>query len=237
MYMCYNLTDSTGLCWLLKPKLIDGIKRFFIIVVEIEIYRRNNKGYYYSLINKSCCSPTLRAQVKQTFQDAVKTHANADTMIGVKGGSHIWQPVDHHIGREYHRRMQTYYVEWMASPAYNVYAENDRSVPVDVRCILLTKWAARCWRELEEERKAREEVVRLDPSAEPSRFFKAFRSTGCLITRDGTGDEHINPHSEIKGELKDQMQMGIKTPARLQEEEDKRAHPESFVICPAGSFV
>ena len=36
---------------------------------------------------------SLRAQVKQTFQDAVKTHANADTMFGVKGGSHIWQPV------------------------------------------------------------------------------------------------------------------------------------------------
>ena len=33
MYMYYNLTGLTGLCWLLKSKLIDGTIKFIIIII------------------------------------------------------------------------------------------------------------------------------------------------------------------------------------------------------------
>ena len=58
MYICvcthiiiYNVTGSTGLCWLLKSKIIEGIIKLIIINMNfIEIYRRNNKAYIIIII-------------------------------------------------------------------------------------------------------------------------------------------------------------------------------------------
>ena len=45
----------------------------------------------------------------------MKASLKAITMFGVKNGSHVWQPVDHHVGAAYKRKMDAYiyYVEWI----------------------------------------------------------------------------------------------------------------------------
>jgi hypothetical protein len=171
---------------------------------------------------------SLRSQVKQEFQDTVKSAVRADVLFGVKGGSHIWQPVDHHIGAAYHRMMDASYVDWMASDAD---AYGDNSVPVGDRRILLTQWAGAAYRALEETRKLREAAMVVDPAAKPSIFYSAFRSTGSLVTRDGTDDNYIRPHSEIVGELEEQFRNGIRSPAELLAEHERalREH-EDFII-------
>jgi hypothetical protein len=76
----------------------------------------------------------------------------------------------------------------------------------DIR-VLLTKWAGDAYRELEEEREALEEPCLPGvEGAEPSRIYKAFLRTGCLVTRDGTQDDQIRPHREIKDKVMDDFQ-------------------------------
>ena len=141
----------------------------------------------------------LKSQVKDDFVDAVKAK-NGHMMFGpkLKGATHVWQPVDHHIGREYGRLMGIYYDEWMAEQFDNIV---DGHVSASDRRILLTKWAGRAYRHLEQEREGCEKAVLEYPSAEPSRFFQAFVRTGCLVTVDGTQDEEIRPHGHIRGDL------------------------------------
>ena len=92
--------------------------------------------------------------------------------------------------------MDQYYCEWMASTEANNYFENHGgTVPVCKRRQLLTQWAGRAYRTLEEERQ------RCEVAGERSLFYKAFLRTGCLVTRDGTGDDEIHPHAEINGDL------------------------------------
>ena len=47
---------------------------------------------------------------------------------------------------------------------------------------------------------------------EPNRFYKAFLRTGCLVTRNGSQDDEIRPHREIKGELMDRFRALIRRP-------------------------
>jgi hypothetical protein len=156
----------------------------------------------------------LNSQVKKDFQDAVKKNARADVRFGVKKGSHVWQPVDHHIGVRYHVKMDEYYNEWMAEH----YMEDYRggSVPVEKRRQLMTQWAGRAYRFLEEERVMKEEARLLDPTAPHSCFYLAFLRTGCLVTVDGTGDEEIKPHNSIIGDLETKFRQGLATPEALQ---------------------
>jgi hypothetical protein len=128
----------------------------------------------------------------------------AKVWFGPPGATHVWQPCDHHLGREYGRRMGESYDLWMSNE-YEAIAEGKVSA-ANIR-VLLTKWAGDAYRALEEEREALEVpwlagVV----GAEPSRFYKAFLRTGCLVTRDGTQDEEIRPHREIKGKVMDDFQ-------------------------------
>jgi hypothetical protein len=168
----------------------------------------------------------LNSQVKQDFQDAVKENARADTKFGVKKGSHVWQPVDHHIGIRYHVKMDGYYNEWMAEQ----YMEDYRggSVPVEKRRQLLTQWAGRAYRELEEERAEREAARLLDPTAPYSCFYLAFLRTGCLVTIDGTGDDEIKPHTAIRGDLESKFRQELATPGDLQSR--LRGGDDSFII-------
>jgi hypothetical protein len=140
----------------------------------------------------------LGAQTAGPFLAAMK-EARATMKLGPKGATHVWQPCDHHLGREYGRLMGIYYDEWMASDFENIV---DGHVSAAERRILLTKWAGRAYRHLEAERGAAEQQWLADPvNNEPSRFYKAFLRTGCLVTADGTNDDEILPHREIKGEL------------------------------------
>ena len=53
---------------------------------------------------------------------------------------------------------------------------------------------------------------------ETTRFYKAFLrivpGTGyrCLVTRDGSQDDEIRPHREVKGELMDRFRALIRRP-------------------------
>jgi hypothetical protein len=66
----------------------------------------------------------------------------ATTMLGPAGATHVWQPCDHHLGRECGRRM--------AGDFENIV---NGKVSASARRILLTKWAGRAYLELEKERK------------------------------------------------------------------------------------
>jgi hypothetical protein len=155
---------------------------------------------------------SLRSQVKATFRDAAKTNARAHTIFGVKNGSHVWQPVDHHVGAAYHRKMDAYYVEWMASADGELYAQ---SVPVGKRRQLMTQWAGRAYRELEAARELAEEKQAADASSPPSMFYAAFLRTGCLVTADGSDDNEIRPHRSIAGELEEQFKSAILKPSAI----------------------
>jgi hypothetical protein len=114
---------------------------------------------------------SLRSQTKDTFAAAVKQHARGLTIFGVKNASHVWQPVDHHVGAAYHRKMDAYYVEWMASIEAESYTG---TIPVGKRRQLLTKWAGRAYRELEEKREEAERLRAEDPTKPPSMFYAAW---------------------------------------------------------------
>jgi hypothetical protein len=169
----------------------------------------------------------LKSQVKDDFVEAVKAK-NGLMVFGPKGATHVWQPVDHHIGREYGRLMGIYYDEWMAEQFDSIVGGH---VSAGERRVLLTKWAGRAYRHLEQEREECEKAVLQDPSAEPSRFFKAFLRTGCLVTRDGTQDEEIRPHAHIKGDLLANFKRRIHSPQQLQRRVREQEQPEEqFVL-------
>jgi hypothetical protein len=133
----------------------------------------------------------LKSQTKDEFKTAVKENGRAQMLFGPKGATYIWQPIDHHIGRLYSRRMGVLYDEWM----------QDRSGPFNLtvgaaeRRVLMTKWAGQVYRYLEREREASE------AAGEKSRFYMAFLSTGCLINADRSRDDEIKPHDSIKGDV------------------------------------
>ena len=160
---------------------------------------------------------SLRSQTKSEFIAAVKASVRAITMFGVKNGSHVWQPVDHHVGAAYKRKMDGYYVEWMANCVPDLAAPSP-TIPVGKRRQLLTEWAARAYRELEVARETAEREGR------PSLFEAAFLRTGCLVTVDGTADDEIRPHASIVDALATRFKAKIRaphtfTPVELGEEE------------------
>ena len=143
----------------------------------------------------------LNGQVAEKFVKAVAEHAPGSLRFGPKKATHVWQPVDHHVGAAYHYKMGCCYDELMAT-------FNERKISAPEIRILLTKWAGRAFQELEAEREKREAAcAALEAAGEPvpaearSLFYRAFLRTGCLVTADGTGDEEIKPHREIKGEV------------------------------------
>ena len=149
------------------------------------------------------------AQVATPFLAAMMEE-KVTMRFGPGGSTHVWQPCDHHLGREYGRLMGYYYDEWMASKFDDI-ASGTVSTESEERRILLTQWCGIAYRHLEEERKAKEvpwiaamlagPIPDGGPMPEPSRFFKAFLRTGCLVTSDGSEDEEIMPHREIKDKL------------------------------------
>ena len=164
---------------------------------------------------------SLRSQTKSEFIAAVKASVRAITMFGVKNGSHVWQPVDHHVGAAYKRKMDSYYVEWMANCVPDLAAPSP-TIPVGKRRQLLTEWAARAYRELEVARETAEREGR------PSLFEAAFLRTGCLVTVDGTADDEIRPHTSIVDALATRFKAKIRaphtfTPVELGEEESPLA--------------
>jgi hypothetical protein len=155
---------------------------------------------------------SLRSQTKSTFTQAVKADVRGHTIFGVKNGSHLWQPVDHHVGAAYHRKMDAFYVEWMASDDGAQFAH---SVPVGKRRQLMTEWAGRAYRELEAARQLAEEKQETDPYAPPAMFYAAFLRTGCLITVDGTCDDEIRPHTSIVGDLEEKFRAALLPPSAV----------------------
>ncbi len=101
----------TGLAWAAGP-----LKRF----VEEE-----HAGESYLLL-----ADNLKAQTceKTGNKFALKCgETGARVKFGVKKGSHMWQPVDHHVGSRYGR--QGYYDEYMLDPHSKVAPGRQRQYP------------------------------------------------------------------------------------------------------------
>ena len=89
------------------------------------------------------------------------------------------------------------YDEYMQSDQVTRDMQPKGRLPVDVRRILLTKWAARAWRHLEAEREEEEANAAREERDPNTLFWRAFSRTGCLVTSDGTRDDEIRPHHSL----------------------------------------
>ena len=173
----------------------------------------------------------LRAQVADDFKDAVHQGGTGPRlMFGPKNATHVWQPCDHHVGARYKFLMGQDYDKFMLTK--HIEYPNGK-VPTDVRRRLLTEWAGNAYRTLETEREEREAACSIDPTAERSLFYRAFQRTGCLVTADGTGDEHIRPHAEISRDpmLNAEFRARLRKPWELaQEAKALDKHGQDFII-------
>ena len=68
---------------------------------------------------------------------------------GAKDATHIWQPVDAGIAREYKRRLRIKYQIWLADTDEGLVALEDEKITVSLRRTLLTKWLGEVSQELE----------------------------------------------------------------------------------------
>jgi len=169
----------------------------------------------------------LNSQVADPFKEAV-ANLGATLQFGAKGATHLWQPVDHHVGARYKFYMARAYDDWMSN---NFDSYPNGKVPVDVRRTLLTKWCGEAYLQLEEERIACEEACFYDPTAKRSLFYRAFQSTGCLATADGTGDDEIKPNQAVTGEYLAKFRAGLRSPSQLKSDIAAAANPvESFIV-------
>ena len=169
----------------------------------------------------------LNSQVADPFKEAV-ANLGATLQFGAKGATHLWQPVDHHVGARYKFYMARAYDDWMSN---NFDSYPNGKVPVDVRRTLLTKWCGEAYLQLEEERIACEEACFYDPTAKRSLFYRAFQSTGCLVTADGTGDDEIKPNQAVTGEYLAKFRAGLRSPSQLKSDIAAAANPvESFIV-------
>jgi hypothetical protein len=164
----------------------------------------------------------LSSQVADPFKAEIE-HYGPTLRFGPKKATHLWQPVDHHVGARYKFLMARKYDDFMA---YDIQAYPWGKVPTPERRRLLTVWAGDAWRQLEKERVAREEAHAKDPSQPHSLFYRAFQRTGCIITRDGTGDEEIRPNQDVTGDQLARFQAMLKTPDQLR----PRPNEEDFII-------
>ena len=140
----------------------------------------------------------LSAQASCPFVDALQNVGNPATSnqlrFGPAGATHLWQPVDRHIGARYKQLMGDYYHEFMADMAE---ADNEAKVSTPQQRVLLTQWAGRAYRKLEEERRLSEQACKQDVPAEPSIFYRAFIRTGCLVDTQGKYDDQIHVHADL----------------------------------------
>ena len=169
----------------------------------------------------------LNSQVADPFKEAIAT-IGATLMFGAKGATHLWQPIDHHVGARYKYLMAKSYDDWMVSE-FHTFA--DGKIPVEKRRTLLTQWCGDAYRQLETEREECEKACAEDPKAKRSLFYRAFESTGCLVTADGTGDDDIKPNQEVTGERLEKLRAGLRSPSQLKSDIAAAANPvESFII-------
>ena len=137
----------------------------------------------------------LNGQLADPFKAAMTKAGNSTLWFGPKGATHIWQPVDHHVGVRYKNMMSECYEEFLAD------REDHLPPPTAAeRRVLLTQWAGKAYRALEKERDEKEATCKTleNPTAEQrSMFFKAFLRTGCLVDPAGKFDFEIHPHSSL----------------------------------------
>jgi hypothetical protein len=138
----------------------------------------------------------LSAQTKDVFVEAIKSSSPEASKLrfGPAGATHLWQPVDHHIGARY---------KFLMSEAYHTFMINrgdaGELTPAQRR-VLLTKWAGEAYRKLEQDREQCEQAcaAKSNPDIkERSLFYRAFVRTGCLIDIKGEYEEHIRVHADL----------------------------------------
>ena len=84
----------------------------------------------------------LSSQTSGKFSDLLRVECRSTLKLGPPNATHLWQPVDQHIGRLYQRLMARSYDEWMASPDAAKYFEvGGGKLSAARRRILLTHWA------------------------------------------------------------------------------------------------
>ena len=163
-------------------------------------------GSFASFVNENIGGPVLlltdnlTAQTKTPFLDAIRQAGRAplafnQIRFGPAGATHLWQPVDRHIGARYKNLMSDCYHEYMADRG-----DDDSKVSTERRRVLLTKWAGDAYRQLEEEREQCEQACagQTDPDTkERSLFYRAFLRSGCLVDIDGKYDEHLHVHADL----------------------------------------
>jgi hypothetical protein len=155
---------------------------------------------------KSCLLlvDNLVGQVKQGFVEAAELNGKSAVMFGPPNATHLWQPVDHHIGARYKKKMGELYDDWMAKDGRFL-----KKISTPQRRIMLVKWAGQVYRELEAERESREQAEAEEPTQKASMFYQAFSSPGMLVvpagTKGGPADTDIRPHADIVGKVRDEF--------------------------------
>lgn len=159
-----------------------------------EFIKDNLKGDPFLLL----CD-NLNAQTKDPFLKAVADAGPSSSKIyfGPPGATHLWQPVDRHVGAQYKTLMADYYHEYMAERAES--DQDDSKVSPEEQRVLLTQWAGRAYRELEKKRVQSEQAFTENPGdpGQSSLFFRAFLRTGCLVDPAGQYDDHIHVHANL----------------------------------------
>ena len=164
---------------------------------------------------------SLDGQTHEDFRRNLSS-IGVELMLGPPNTTDIWQPVDHHIGAFYHRRMGELYDIWMSDQSARGGAQHDCLVPAPIRRIMLTEWAGQCYRELEARREKHER------EGTPSVFELAFADTGCMITADMSGDDKIAELEKIQQVLPHLKLKSQKELLKEIEEEDRVRDP--FII-------
>ena len=135
----------------------------------------------------------LNSQTTDSFEKELRDECRATLQLGPPNATHLWQPVDQHIGRLYQRLMANSYDEWMASgEAGKYFVIGGPKLSAGVRRILLTHWAWSAYLKLEQIREKAEIEGR------KSVFYRAFERSGCLITANGEDEVYIDVINEIK---------------------------------------
>ena len=160
----------------------------------------------------------LDGQTHEVFRRNLSS-IGAELMLGPPNTTDIWQPVDHHIGAYYHRRMGELYDQWMSDQSAHGGAQHDSLVPAPIRRIVLTEWAGQCYRELEAIRE------KCEQEGKPSIFELAFVDTGCMITADMSGDDKIEQLEKIQRVRPDLKLKSQKELLKEIKEEDRVREP------------
>jgi hypothetical protein len=178
-------------------------------------------------VNMLLFCDNLNGQVAEPFKNVFREWG-ATLQFGPKNATHMWQPVDHHVGARYKYLIAKAYDEFMLTE-FDTFAGG--KVPVRKRRQLLTEWCGAAYRQLEAERRRCEEACHLDPTSPRSLFYRAFQRTGCLVTADGSGDADIIPNQHMKDGLLERFRSLLRTPAQLQADAAAAAAPaEEFLI-------